>query len=228
MPDPERRSHRWPIWFAASSLALFAVLALVIVLRGVERPFGLEIEWMAEIVEHRSPFWLVPAIVFDTLGGGLFAILAVPLTIAGLLLVWRRRWAALYFVLASAVSALMVQLLKALVGRPRPQDILISVDPGSFPSGHSANAAVIAITLGLILRAWWVWLAGALYTFAMMLSRTYLGAHWITDTIGGVLVAGAVALALWAALGRRVMDERAAGPAPLWRPASARRLTTRG
>ncbi len=64
---------------------------------------------------------------------------------------------------------------------------------------------------------WWVWVAGAVYTIGMMLSRTYLGAHWISDTIGGVLVACGVAIAVWAPFASRMQEELDLHPRPIWR-----------
>ena len=55
----------------------------------------------------------------------------------------------------------MVQLLKNLFGRARPEDILVVSDFGSFPSGHVANAATIAVAIGMIVPNVWVWVAGA-------------------------------------------------------------------
>lgn len=197
----------WPLWSAIAAFGAAGALALVIVFRESNKPFGFEAEWMGEVIEHRSEFWTVPALVFNTLGGGLIAALLIPLGVAAVLLIRRRRWAAIYFLTASLACAIVVRVIKLVVGRPRPPDILVSVDPGSFPSGHSANAAIIAISLGLILNRWWVWVAGALYTVAMMLSRTYLGAHWISDTIGGVLIAAGVAIAVWAPFANRMRQE---------------------
>jgi undecaprenyl-diphosphatase len=202
-----RRFRWWPLWSAAAAFGLTAALALVIVFRESNKPFGFEAEWMDEVLEHRSEFWTVPALVFNTLGGGLIASFVVPIAVAVVLLLRRRRWAAIYFLSATLVCAVLVRVIKLVVGRPRPPDILVSVDPGSFPSGHSANAAIIAIALGVILNRWWVWAAGAVYTIAMMLSRTYLGAHWISDTIGGVLIAGGVAVAIWAPFAARMRQE---------------------
>ena len=104
-------------------------------------------------------------------------------------------------------SALTVQLLKGLVGRPRPEDILVTADFGSFPSGHSANAATLVVCLGIVVRRVWLWAAGAAYVILMMLSRTYLGAHWVSDTVGGLLLGVAIALIVWAPLARKLRLE---------------------
>jgi undecaprenyl-diphosphatase len=42
----------------------------------------------------------------------------------------------------------------------------------------------------------------------MALSRTYIGAHWVSDTIGGMILGAAVALLLWAPVATRLLEER--------------------
>jgi undecaprenyl-diphosphatase len=163
---------------------------------------------MGEIIEHRHPAWEVPSLVMNFLGGGWFGVFVVPIGII-VALCLRRLWAsALYFGIASAVSALIVQLLKSIFDRPRPEEILVTADIGSFPSGHVANAATLAVALGLIVWRTWVWVAGAVYVLVMALSRTYLGAHWLSDTVGGMLVGAAVAMVLWIAFARRIRLEK--------------------
>ncbi|MEP6481823.1 MAG: phosphatase PAP2 family protein [Rhodoglobus sp.] len=215
--SPERVARFWPLVSAAAALLVVGGIGLVILYREHNKPFGFELEWMGEIVEHRSPFWTVPALVFNAIGGGLIAIAVVPVLIIVALLLWRRRWAALYFLISVAVSPLIVELLKKVFGRPRPTDILVTSDFGSFPSGHSANAALIATVLGIVLARRWIWIAGACYTIAMMLSRTYLGAHWISDTVGGALIGVGVAVIVWAPFAAVLTRERMLPHPPPWR-----------
>jgi membrane-associated phospholipid phosphatase len=194
---------------AAVALVATAVgLGALVALRGAHVPW-LDAEWMEEIVEHRSPVWEGPALVFNYLGGGVVATFVVPLAVLAVLLALRHWWSALYWVLAVALSAGLVQLLKNLFDRARPHDILVVADHGSFPSGHTANAATMAVVIGIIAWRWWVWALGALYTVAMALSRTYLGAHWVTDTVGGMLLGAGVAVLVWAVLAVRLERARA-------------------
>jgi membrane-associated phospholipid phosphatase len=215
-PGEVRIARLWWVVSGAGALLLVVLLAAVIFYREADKPFGFEVEWMGELVEARSPVWTIPALVFDWVGGGISSIVIVPLVIIGGLLIWRRPWAALYYAIAAATSVTIATIIKTLVGRPRPTDILVTPDFGSFPSGHSANAALIATTLGIIFLRTWVWVAGAVYTVLMMLSRTYLGAHWISDTIGGMLVGVGVAIIIWAPFALRLYRERRLPQPPIW------------
>ncbi|MEO7349227.1 MAG: phosphatase PAP2 family protein, partial [Terrimesophilobacter sp.] len=60
----------------------------------------------------------------------------------------------------------------------------------------------------LIFRETWLWYAGVIYTLAMAFSRTYLGAHWLSDTIGGALIGAGIAVIVWAPLASRLIRER--------------------
>jgi len=216
--ESNRRIARFaPLISAITVVVLAVALGLVILWRENGLPFGVDTEWMDEIIEHRSPVWEVPALLMNFLGGGVFGVFVVPLVIIVGLLLWRRRWAAVFFAVATIVSAGVVQVLKSVVGRPRPEDILVTADFGSFPSGHSANAATMAVTLGIIFARTWVWFWGVVYTLLMMLSRTYLGAHWISDTIGGLLIGVGVAIIVWAPLAYKLYLENHRDHEPVWK-----------
>lgn len=204
----KRLGRRVPIVSGVSAVVAAALLGLVVSVRSGDLAFEFDEEWAEDVLEFRGPVGDVISYFMDGLGGGIVGVFVVPIAVALILLIARRPWAALYFVAASAVSAGAVQLLKNLFGRARPEDIIVLSDFGSFPSGHVANAATIAVTIGIIAPYTWVWVLGAAYTLLMAASRTYLGAHWISDTIGGILVGVAGALLMWAAFAAPLERER--------------------
>ena len=207
-PAARQIARRWPLVSGAAALLLAVGLGALIVQRGNGRPMEIDAEWMDEIIEHRAPVWEYLSLTMNFLGAGIAGVIVIPVLILVFLLLLRRPWAAGYFVLATIVSSGLVQVLKSLFGRARPEDMLVVSDFGSFPSGHVANAATMAVCLGILFPRVWVWLAGALYTVLMMVSRTYLGAHWLTDTIGGLLLGAAVAVLLWAPVAAKLEGER--------------------
>jgi membrane-associated phospholipid phosphatase len=210
-PDPlARHAKRF-----RGHIRLTSGIALVILAAGLGLLIGLrsspiwaDEKWMEQILELRGPVGDAFAFAMDWLGGGIVGVFGVPMAAAAVLLIARRPWAAFYFIITPALSAGAVQLLKDLFGRARPEEIIIDSDFGSYPSGHVANAATIAVTLAVIFPHLWVWILGAVYTVLMALSRIYLGAHWLTDTIGGALVGTGVALVLWAPLAVVLASER--------------------
>jgi len=208
-------SRRWPLISASIALVVTIVLAVIIAFRPTSA-FSFDVEWMDEIVEHRSSVWDVPALIMNTVGAGIVGTAIIPVAIIIVLLVFRRRWAALYYAIAALASVGLTQLVKELVGRARPEDMLVTSDYGSFPSGHTANASTTAMVLALVFPLLWVWIAGFLYSVAMMASRTYLGAHWLSDTIGGLLLGLAVALIVWAPLAGRLRTESELPHPPIW------------
>jgi membrane-associated phospholipid phosphatase len=213
-------TKRWPLVSGIVALAVVVAGGALIGIR--ESNVEFDVDWMRNLSANRSPFWEVPARLMDFVGGGWFGVFAVPIGIAVLLLVTKRRWGAVYFLLASVLSALVVQLLKNLYDRARPEDILVVSDHGSFPSGHTGNAATIAVTMGIILGRRWVWFAGVAYTVLMLLSRTYLGAHWLSDTLGGLLVGAGVAVIVWAPFAARLHAERPPRGRPVFSTPSTR------
>jgi len=203
--DARRVTAHWPLISGVGALGLAVLLGVLIATRN--RTVSLDDVVLADFVNIRSPSFTLPALAMNFIGGGWFGVLVVPLGGALAFLIAKRRWAALYFIAASAASAGVVQLLKVTFGRARPTEILVTADLGSFPSGHVANAATLAVVLIFLLQRRWVWIIGIVYTILMMLSRTYLGAHWLSDTIGGALIGVGVAVIMWAPFARKLSAE---------------------
>ncbi len=189
-------------------IGLGVLLGWTIFLRGDE-PFAIDVLWNDLLVE-----WWVPAIggfsrVMNWLGGGWFGVLAVPIIGAGALVLLRRPWSAAYFLAAEIVSVAIVQVLKHVFGRVRPEEILVLSDVGSYPSGHVANAATIATVAVVLFPRLWVVVVGSAWVVLMAFSRTYLHAHWLSDTVGGALVGTGAALVVAAVFWSQISRERA-------------------
>lgn len=215
-PAPVRVSRRPWVWTGVIALAVVLAVGVVIVINQAREPFEFESGLMSAIAASRTPAVTSVALAFDWLGSGLISSFVVPAVIVVGLVLWRRPWAAGFFVAAIAASGLVTQVFKVLVGRVRPEDILVHPDFGSFPSGHASNAAVIAMALGLIFLRTWVWVAGAVYTLLMMASRMYLGAHWVSDVVGGMLVGAGAALIVWAPFAEKLYRENRLPHPPVW------------
>jgi membrane-associated phospholipid phosphatase len=124
---------------------------------------------------------------------------------AVLLLAWQRHWVRLTaFTLAVLTSEALIGPVKAAYDRPRPPGSLIETSAAAFPSGHAIATAVTAVGLVLVLASpgpgRWRWEVQAVaFTGVMALSRVYLRAHWLSDTVAGALLGAGLALG-WPAL----------------------------
>jgi len=183
--------------------------------------------WLRLMVANRSAPVTVIAKFFNLLG--LVSVtLPVRIAIAGYLALRRRWWHFAAFVAAIVLSEALIGTLKGIYDRARPPGSLVATSGASFPSGHSiaASVTIVAAVIALVppgrRRAWWG--AGAVaFSILMALSRAYLGAHWLSDAIAGVLLGTSCALLAALVVGslqRRWGRRHPGGPAlPAGQPA---------
>lgn len=189
--------RRVAVGAALLALALGLAIGVAVLARGGE-PFAIDQVWLDALLSVRNPVGEAFGLFMNSAGGGIIGTYVIPILIA-LVLLWRRKkWSAVYFLVAALGSAALTQIVKQIVGRPRPGANLVHADFGSFPSGHTSHAAVLAIVAFVFLPRLWVAIAGFAWVALMGFSRNYVGAHWLSDTLGGALLGAAVAvLVLW-------------------------------
>jgi undecaprenyl-diphosphatase len=161
---------------------------------------GFDLQALQAVAANRSSsLTSVAQVVSDA---GSFALLA-PLSIAFVLLRrWKRPADDIALVVIAAGSAALPSVVKLIVARPRPTiEHLIQLKSLSFPSEHTTQAAAIYLTIAILLskglpRGWRELVIGlaVLIALAVAWSRVYLGIHYPTDVIAGLLLGWSWAL----------------------------------
>jgi undecaprenyl-diphosphatase len=141
----------------------------------------------------------------------------VTLIAAGFLSLDGKRHMALFVCGSVLGGTLGGTILKDMFHRPRPDLVPYSAyfSGASFPSGHSLMSAVTYLTLGALLarsqerrrlKAYFL-LVAIFLTFAVGVTRVYLGVHWPTDVLAGWTAGAVWALLCWL-LARRLQSQR--------------------
>lgn len=172
---------------------------------------NLDYDIMVFFQNNISRFFDIPFSLFTIAGSS-----EVTLLVSGLIfLYFLFRKKQLFLGLGLYFLITVIELIgKFTIYHPKPPNIFFRYSLGfhlpsgyiidthfSYPSGHMARAAFVAVIfLFLILmnkksfkRAISLTLAG-LFVAGMFISRIYLGEHWITDVAGGFLLGSSIGL----------------------------------
>lgn len=144
------------------------------------------------LLQLRSSWGDQVMIFFTELGD---AAILTPISICVILwLIWRREWrASVYWVSAIAFGVIATATLKFALKLPRPISVYHEgVSIYGFPSGHTTMSTVIFGFLAVLLAQgmtttyrWIPYVTASLLIIAIAFSRLYLGAHWLSDVLGG-------------------------------------------
>jgi membrane-associated phospholipid phosphatase len=180
---------------AAVTVAAFVAVADRGVLAHIQR---LDNFWLELMVDGRLAPVTAIAKVFNILGL-VYVTAPVRLALAAYLALRRRWWHLASFAAAIILSEILIGPLKGAYDRARPPGSLVATTAASFPSGHAVAASVTVLAAAIALvppgnrRIGWG-IAALSFALAMALSRSYLGAHWLSDAIAGLLLGTSCAL----------------------------------
>lgn len=210
-PAQLRIPRHWIVWTVVLFVLTFAL--------------GFAAKWIvalrfdsldAAVNKVNSPLLDKVALLLDQLDRP--TIVAVILVITFVILLFVKGWRlALGAVVVTGLGWLTTLIVKTVVAQPRPTTAglthLLHVNPAtlSYPSGHVVFAAALVTALAMVCRGTLartiVIVVGAVFVAVVMWSRLYVGVHYGTDVIGGVLngVAGVLLFAgLWNLVAARV------------------------
>ena len=188
----------------AIGIAWFTLLATMLTSGG---PLALDLRIHDAMYALRNP--LADRLMAALASIGDPVVLAMPIAVSTLWLLWRRRWmAAAHWLAALAFGLVLTAALEAAIDMPRPPTALSGF---GFPS---VGLTMTTITFGffavLIARELpgrqrvWPYLVSGAVVAVLGFARLYLGAHWLTDLVGGMLLGVAWLLALGIAYRRHV------------------------
>ncbi len=108
-------------------------------------------------------------------------------------------------------SAIVSNILKYTINRPRPfitHPIIEKISAGgspSFPSGHTTDAFAIATAISIAYPKWYIIIPAYAWAFTVAYSRMFLGVHYLSDVIAGILFGVGIAFLCKALLKKKFL-----------------------
>lgn len=190
--------------FASARLAGILIAWIVLVLVGwslgelsMSAVQATDVDAVRDAAADRSPVLVAFAHALSFAGSGY---VIVPLAVVVCVIFYRRgRRVDAYAVALSAFGAIALSsVVKIIVDRSRPPvHHLEAVSSASFPSGHAtqSTAFYLAVLMALVtgkparVRAAAA-IGAAVLIIAIAISRVYLGVHYPTDVVAGMVLGG--------------------------------------
>jgi len=183
------QSHKRLILTSTIALLIFVIILIVVMLKTTQN-FDASIN--SAIQNIQTPFLIkfsaIIGLIFDTK-----FLIVVILILALYHWIKKSEKDALFAIITISFGASMVYILKEIVQRTRPLNILIAETGFAFPSGHATMSLIFfGIITYLIFKnrkspalKQTALVVSILAVLIIGLSRLILNAHWFTDVLGG-------------------------------------------
>lgn len=112
---------------------------------------------------------------------------------------WKQKERFVFFLIMNASLNLFLKW-SFMLPRPMTLDPTLGLTKkimgnGGFPSGGAESWLIfMGILISVYRKHWWSWLCGGIFYLLICLSRLYIGAHFLSDVIGGFFIGCAI---LW-------------------------------
>jgi membrane-associated phospholipid phosphatase len=192
------RPHAFPFWLRSllcltASACFFALLVAVAYnIREGGDVIGIDAAIAQHVQPHLRPRRIRLAFELTQIGSPMFI---VPATLAAALIsavVRRSIWTGVVVTATVGLVGVGSIVGKQVITAAHPQFPAQMPVEHTFPSGHVASAlslmGIVAIACGGRPRHLIIWLGIAGVTAMVAATRIYLGAHWFSDTLGGVIL----------------------------------------
>jgi undecaprenyl-diphosphatase len=179
---------------AIACTALFVELASHVQSGATQTFDDAVMRWMGA---HRIAWIEQSLLEITSLGTGLVLMMIVVIS-ALFLVATQHRFSAFLLLVASAGGLVLNGILKSSFDRPRPRLFEWLTDPGSssFPSGHAMGSAIVYFTVAYLIgrlekRRWMralTIITSLLLVLLISVSRLYLGVHFPSDVLAGMVI----------------------------------------